>query len=112
MFYALRSRAFIGLLCIFFFTLTGCAQKATATPTPTLSYASATSSDTPVPISAQKDVMILSVEENGYAHLFGYAPGTLTLTRITSGPWNDIDPPPSPDPHRTPFPSDRPAHSA
>ena len=51
--------------------------------------------------------MILSIEENGDAHLFAYIPGALTLTRLTSGQWSDIDPAISPDRKRIAFASDR-----
>lgn len=43
------------------------------------------------------DVLILSMEENGYAHLFAYAPGKFGLTRLTFGEWSDVTPALSPD---------------
>jgi len=66
--------------------------------------ASVTPSATSTPI-VPKDVMILSIEENGYAHLFAYIPGQLKLTRLTSGQWSDIDPALSPDGKRIAFAS-------
>jgi len=51
--------------------------------------------------------MILSIEENGYAHLFAYVPGKLTLTRLTWGEWSDTQPALSPDGKRIAFASNR-----
>lgn len=51
--------------------------------------------------------MILSIEENGYAHLFAYASGSLPLTRLTYGEWSDITPAISPDGKRVAFASNR-----
>ncbi len=56
------------------------------------------------------NVMILSIEENGYAHLFAYDPATAKLTRLTSGDWNDITPALSPDERFIAFASDRNGH--
>ncbi len=57
-----------------------------------------------------QDLIILSMEENGFAHLFVTIPGRLELTRITAGPWNDITPVLSPDGSRLAFSSDRGGH--
>jgi TolB protein len=54
--------------------------------------------------------MILSLEENGYAHLFLFAPDTSTFTRLTYGQWSDITPALSPDGKRIAFASDRGGH--
>ena len=37
------------------------------------------------------------MEENGYAHLFAYAPGKFGLIRLTFGNWSDVTPALSPD---------------
>jgi TolB protein len=54
-----------------------------------------------------QDLIVLSLEENGYAHLFVTIPGRLELTRITAGQWNDITPALSPDGSRLAFASNR-----
>jgi TolB protein len=54
-----------------------------------------------------QDLIILSMEENGFAHIFVTIPGKLELTRITAGPWNDITPVLSPDGSRLAFSSNR-----
>ncbi|MFZ5878617.1 MAG: TolB family protein, partial [Chloroflexota bacterium] len=53
------------------------------------------------------DLVVLSIEENGYAHLFLTIPGEVGLTRITAGDWNDITPAVSPDGSRIAFASNR-----
>jgi TolB protein len=85
--------------------LTGCQQPPEGTAAPT---------DSPqpilptIPVSADaRDVIILSIEENGYAHLFVTIPGEMALTRITAGDWNDVTPSLSPDGTRLAFASDR-----
>jgi TolB protein len=53
------------------------------------------------------NLVFLSIEENGYAHLFLYHPQDQPLTRITNGEWNDIAPALSPDRTQIAFASDR-----
>jgi TolB protein len=57
-----------------------------------------------------QDTIILSIEENGYSHLFAYIPGKLQLTRLTEGDWNDITPSVSPDGKLLAFASNRNGH--
>jgi len=101
-----RSLKLISIIVVPALILLGCASKATATATPTFVEASATPSATATPV-VPKDVMILSIQENGYAHLFAYIPGKLTLTRLTAGPWSDTDPAMSPDGKQLAFASNR-----
>jgi TolB protein len=56
---------------------------------------------------APQGVFFLSLEENGYFHLFAYSPQTLPLTRLTSNAWDDITPALSPDGHWLAFSSRR-----
>lgn len=51
--------------------------------------------------------MILSMEEDGHAHLFAYSPGTAKLARLTWGPWSDVTPALSPEGKRIAFASNR-----
>jgi TolB protein len=86
--------------------LSACAPQATSTPIfeiteePTL---------TPIPLkySGEGNLVFLSIEENGRAHLFVYHPQDLPLMRITSGDWNDTSPALSPDRTQLAFASDR-----
>lgn len=57
--------------------------------------------------NAEGDYVFLSIEENGYAHLFIFQPNSLPLTRITAGEWNDTSPALSPDGSKLAFASDR-----
>jgi len=85
--------------------LFGCVQN-TSTPSAVIPTESETPQATSAPTLA-KDLIVLSIEENGYAHLFVMIPGELSLTRITSGDWNDITPAVSPDGSRIAFASNR-----
>ncbi len=70
------------------------------TSTPSLSLAG----------DAQNNLMIMAIEENGYAHLFAFDPSKSKLTRLTSGEWNDITPALSPDGKFIAFASNRSGH--
>lgn len=52
-------------------------------------------------------LVVLSMNEDGNSHLFAYSPPSLPLTRLTSGPWDDISPAFSPDGTRVAFASNR-----
>jgi TolB protein len=90
--------------------LFACTQQTNITPAPASTITiEATPTPPPVPIkfTANSDVIILSIEETGFAHLFAYHPENLPLTRLTSGKWNDIAPALSPDKKQLAFASDR-----
>ncbi len=72
---------------------------ATTTPAPT-------KTSTPLPADAIP-AFILSLNDNGYAHLFGFSPEKLPPTRITNGKWDDVAPSLSPDGKRVVFASNR-----
>ena len=78
----------------------------TVSPTATLTPPPPSPTSTPLPPDAVS-VFFLSAEDNGYQHLFAYAPGVLPLTRLTSGAWDDITPALSPDGTKLAFASSR-----
>ncbi len=83
------------------FAATTTAPTITRAPSPTH-----TATATPLPPDAIS-TFFLGLEDNGYSHLFLYAPGTLNPTRLTNGPWNDTSPALSPDGKTLAFASDR-----
>ena len=94
----------IGLL------LFGCAQPSETTPQPTVTLEAVfTSTPAIIRYGGEGNLVFLSIEENGFAHLFVQSnpPQELPLTRITSGDWNDITPSLSPDRKQLAFASDR-----
>lgn len=58
-------------------------------------------------VDPASEAAFLSIEENGYAHLFLFRSEDSTLSRITTGEWNDIAPALNPDRTRLAFASDR-----
>ncbi|MEW6402095.1 MAG: hypothetical protein AB1649_09860 [Chloroflexota bacterium] len=74
------------------------------TPTP---EATLTPAPAPVSFNSNSDIILLSLEEMGYAHLFAYHPQQFPLTRLTTGEWNDIAPALSPDRTQLAFASNR-----
>jgi len=107
------------------FLLSACAPQPETTTTPTLpppptETATITLTPTPAPtqtpyvITATSDVtpsprglFVFSLNEAGRAHLFIYSPLSLTLTRLTADPWDDITPALSPDGSQVAFASRR-----
>jgi TolB protein len=96
-------------------TLLGCNQYSSPSPLPFIPTLTATSqpSQNPAPSPFPGEPgqhILLSLEENGYAHLFLFAPDTSTFTRLTYGNWSDITPSLSPDGKRIAFASNRGGH--
>lgn len=90
--------------------LFGCSQPSEGIPTAQNSpepLLESTSTPAGIRYGGEDNLVFLSIEENGYAHLFVYQPQDLPLTRITSGEWNDITPALSPDRTQLAFASDR-----
>jgi TolB protein len=81
----------------------------TSSPTtaPTLTATLAQPSETPIPVQVggqnaaetlkKQGVLLLSLRDGKYAHLFAYHPDYLPLTRVTNTTWDEIDPAVSPD---------------
>jgi TolB protein len=65
------------------------------------------------PISLSQDLILLALNEGSKSHLFAYQPQVMQdnqpipLTRLTNGPWQDIDPAISPDGSQVAFASNR-----
>lgn len=97
------------LLIVISLVLLGCTQSAESVAPTQLSAFEIQVEDTPEPVPAggERDLIFLSIEENGYAHLFIFHPQNQPLTRITTGEWNDIAPALSPDRTKLAFASDR-----
>src|ERR1044071_7590518 len=105
-----RFSALTAILIIIVLVILGCSPQGTPTPETTTTL-EATATETafipPIPPRNSQEVVIFSFEEDGYAHLFMYAPERMPLTRITSGDWDDIMPAPSPDGELVAFASNR-----
>ena len=99
-------------LSIISLLLFGCSQSTQATsapqnsPQPVFEFTSTPASNR---LNKDDNTLFLSIEENGYAHLFTRSDQVqnLPLTRITAGEWNDIAPALSPDRRGLAFASDR-----
>jgi TolB protein len=86
------------------------------TPQPTLTSTPEPAKVSPQPISTltlEQGLIILALDEGGNTHLFAYQPEEggaeqpLPLTRLTFGPWDDINPAISPDGQTVAFASNR-----
>jgi len=88
----------------------GCVQYTTAPAfTPPTQEALPVASKDPQEASSSsaQDWVILSIEEDGYAHLYAIEPASATVTRLTWGQWSDITPALSPNRDLVAFASDR-----
>jgi TolB protein len=88
------------LVLVFTILLTSCSkqvQTPTQVPIPT---------DQPIQLEGE-DSLLLSMEENGYAHLLLYSLDGQSRMRLTSGNWSDIQPSLSPDETQVAFASNR-----
>jgi TolB protein len=93
------------------------APAASTTPTPTSAAGTATVASSPASVPsapldpAASGLVILSLREGSYAHLFAYRPPSaavpLALTRLTDGPWDDLTPALHPDGRSLAFASNR-----
>jgi TolB protein len=89
----------------------GCSRRTGATTAPeTTTEPVVTQTAVPIKYSGDGNLIFLSMEENGFAHLFAYSLQDLPLTRITAGDWNDTSPSLSPDRTQMAFASDRAGH--
>ena len=80
----------------------------TPSPSPT---ASSTPTKTPRPQPGDlTQTFILSMDDNGYNHLFAYAPQKMAPVRLTNGSWNDISPAINRDGTKVVFASNRNAY--
>ncbi len=97
-------------MTIFSLFIVGCSRSTEATPFPVVDATpSPTSTPSIIRYGGENNFIFLSIEENGYAHLFVQReqPQDLPLTRISTGNWNDIAPALSPDRTKLAFASDR-----
>lgn len=90
-------------LSLLLFACTQDIQTPPATEEPSLS----TETPIPTPVDPASEAVFLSIEENGYAHLFLFRSLTSQLMRITAGAWSDIAPALNPERTRLAFASDR-----
>lgn len=80
------------------------AASATVPPTPLELHSP---QDEPPESQATNGILILAMSEGAASHLFAYNPFSLSLTRLTSGRWQDMAPAASPDGKFVAFSSDR-----
>ena len=98
------------LLIFVAFLIASCTPAViTSVPQVTLPTKQSTPTEIDLPVIQQKtdEILLFSVEEDGYAHLFQYKPAASKMTRITSGAWDDITPAANPDGTAIAFASNR-----
>jgi TolB protein len=85
-------------------------NTATRTPSPSPT-ASSTPTKTPRPQPGDTtQTFILSMDDNGYNHLFAYAPQKMAPVRLTNGQWDDVSPAVNRDGTKVVFASNRNAY--
>ncbi len=107
-----RLPALTTILALIGLSILGCTREiATETPeaiaTSSLLPVTETEEFVPVVPKDAEEIVLISYEEDGYAHLFAYIPEKMPLTRLTSGDWDDITPAASPDGKKIAFASNR-----
>ena len=95
------------ILLVLLILLSACSQTVTETPFESMPEATATDDFVPVVPKNAEEIVLLSIEEDGYAHLFATIPNKMPLTRLTNGDWDDITPAPSPNGEKIAFASNR-----
>ncbi len=98
------------LTVLFSIGILGCSKQPLSTSSTPASPEGSSLPYTPPASDGGRDLVILSLEENGYAHLFSFDPARSKFTRLTYGTWNDITPSLSPDGKFIAFASDRSGH--
>ncbi|MBK9778638.1 MAG: PD40 domain-containing protein [Anaerolineales bacterium] len=101
-----RSKTWL-LASLLSLALMGCNQNLEAPPATEAVQPVSTDTPIPTPIDPASESAFLSIEENGYAHLFLFRSLNMQLTRITTGSWSDIAPALNPQRTRLAFASDR-----
>jgi len=107
-----RLSSLIAILTMIGLSIISCSSPITETPSFEEATPEPTATENFIPLAPKdaQEIIILSYEEDGYAHLFAIIPGKLPLTRLTSGDWDDITPSPSPDGTNIAFASNRNGH--
>jgi TolB protein len=108
--YLFRFLTLTAILCLIVIVLLGCTPQVTLTPETITTTPSSTATQEILSLVAEntsQQMLLLSYEEDGFAHLFAYVPNQMPLTRLTTGNWDDIDPAPEPGRKRIAFASNR-----
>lgn len=84
-----------------------CIAYPTFTPIPPTATSTLTPTATTDPLLENTGLIILSMSDGYYSHLFAYHPQSQPLTRLTDDPWDDRQPAISPDGSRIAFSSRR-----
>ncbi len=91
-------------------TLVAAATALSHTASPSASPTRNPSIFTPTPAPTRQTeagTLFYAARSNGHSHLYAYTPGDLSPITLTAGPWDDIDPAPSPEQSLIAFSSNR-----